>query len=587
MKGPTSNSSIPFPKPKDKRFSNSREKSSSVSAKLIPLSFSLNVRTRAIMFLLRPISLISLLLFSHSSLTVSALTAIPILENSGGVEVFQLSEPWRTGRSLTEQDPAVNSSLILAEARTQRKDPLDNFKPYVGGWNISNEHYWASVALTAIPFVVIAIAWFVLFGICLFITCLCCCCCRREPYGYSRTAYALSLAFLIFFTISAIVGCVILYVGQGKFHSRTLSTLDYIVDQADGTAENLKNLSAYLSSAKSIGVDSIFLSADIQKGIDNIGTKINSVSSTLTNAASDNSGTIQKGLDENRLILIILAAVMLLLAFIGFLCSIFGLQCVVYTLVIFGWILVTVTFFLCGVFLLLHNVVGDTCVAMEDWLQNPTAHTALDDILPCVDNATAKEIQSVTKNVSFQLVSLVNGVINTVSNVNPPPNIGPPVNYNQSGPLVPLLCSPFHSNLTDRPCSAKELQLNKAPEVWRDFTCQVSASSICTTTGRLTPAFYNQMTAAANVSYGLYRYGPFLVELVDCTFVRQVFTDISNNHCPGLRLYMKWIYVGLVLVSGAVMLSLIFWIIYARERRHRVYTKQFVSKAPEGQDKGS
>lgn len=74
--------------------------------------------------------------------------------------------------------------------------------------------------------------------------------------------------------------------------------MEYIVDQADGTAENLKNLSEYLSSAKSIGVDSIFLSADIQKGIDDIGSKIGSVSSTLTNAASDNSDTIQKGLDE-------------------------------------------------------------------------------------------------------------------------------------------------------------------------------------------------------------------------------------------------------------------------------------------------
>jgi hypothetical protein len=28
------------------------------------------------------------------------------------------------------------------------------------------------------------------------------------------------------------------------------------------------------------------------------------------------------------------------------------------------------------------------------------------------------------------------------------------------------------------------------------------------------------------------------------------------------------------MVSSAVMLSLVFWVIYARERRHRVYTKQ-------------
>ncbi|XP_023545423.1 uncharacterized protein LOC111804854 [Cucurbita pepo subsp. pepo] len=87
--------------------------------------------------------LCSLLLFSRSSLVISALSAIPSFENSGGVQVFEVSEPWRAGRSLAEQNPAGNSSLILAEERTQRKDPLDDFKPYMGGWNISSQHYWA------------------------------------------------------------------------------------------------------------------------------------------------------------------------------------------------------------------------------------------------------------------------------------------------------------------------------------------------------------------------------------------------------------------------------------------------------------
>jgi hypothetical protein len=49
---------------------------------------------------------------------------------------------WNTRRSL-EEGSAGNSSLILAEARTYRKDPLDGFNHYSGGWNISNQHYWA------------------------------------------------------------------------------------------------------------------------------------------------------------------------------------------------------------------------------------------------------------------------------------------------------------------------------------------------------------------------------------------------------------------------------------------------------------
>ncbi|KAI4377311.1 hypothetical protein MLD38_014962 [Melastoma candidum] len=83
------------------------------------------------------------------------------------------------------------------------------------------------------------------------------------------------------------------------------------------------------------------------------------------------------------------------------------------------------------------------------------------------------------------------------------------------------------------------------------------------------------MVKAENVSYGLYHYGPFLVSLQDCSFLRETFSHVSVTYCPDLGQYSRWVYIGLVMVSAAVMLSLIFWVIYARERRHRVYTKHF------------
>lgn len=489
-------------------------------------------------------------------------------------------------RNLATEAGDNSSSLILAAKRTYRRDPLDDFNKYNGGWNISSNHYWASVATTALPFFVIAAAWFVFFAMCLFVICIRHCCCGVDSYGYSRTAYALSLILLIFFTIAAIVGCVVLYTGQGKFHSSTTSTLDYVVKQANFTAENLRNVSDYLAAAKTVGVDSVFLPADAQTTISSTQTKINSSAASLSTKTQDNSKKIQDGLDSMRLALIIIAAVMLFLAFLGFLFSILGLQCLVYSLVILGWILVTGTFILCGVFHLLHNVVGDTCVAMDQWVQNPTAHTALDDILPCADNATAQETLLRTKDVTYKLANVVNGIITNVTNKNYPPFAGP-LYFNQSGPLVPLLCSPFNSDLSDRQCVAGEVDLHNATQVWKNYTCQVSSSGICTSTGRLTPQIYSQMAAAVNVSYGLYRYGPFLINLEDCTFVRNTFTTISDNHCPGLRHYSQWIYIGLVMVSGAVMLSLIFWVVYARERRHRVYTKQFMTGPPDSQYKGA
>ncbi|XP_059640610.1 uncharacterized protein LOC132282823 [Cornus florida] len=491
---------------------------------------------------------------------------------------------WGPKRFLAEE-PVGNSSIALAAKRTYRKDPLDGFKRYTGGWNISNHHYWASVGYTAAPLFVIAVLWFLGFGLCLSLVCLCYCCCSREPYGYSRTAYALSLIFLMLFTVAAIIGCVVLYTGQGKFHSSTTKTLEYVVHQANTTVEKLRSVSESLDVARKIGVDRISLPSNVQTDIDQIQNKINSSVSTLGDRTADNSRDIQDLLNSVRLALIIIAAVMLLLILLGFVFSIFGMQFLVYILVTIGWIFVAGTFILCGIFLLLHNVTADTCVAMDEWVQKPTAHSALDDILPCVDNATAQETLLRSKEVTSQVVNLINQVITNVSNINFSPNFAP-LYYNQSGPLLPLLCDPFNPDLTDRPCTAGEVDLSNATQVWKNYVCEVSANGICTTTGRLTPSIYDQMAVGVNVSYTLYHYGPFLVDLQDCTFVRQTFGDITRDHCPGLRRYSEWIYVGLVMVSVAVMLSLVFWVIYGRERRHRVYTKTHMARSAPGYEEG-
>ncbi|KAG5537473.1 hypothetical protein RHGRI_024791 [Rhododendron griersonianum] len=378
---------------------------------------------------------------------------------------------------------------------------------------------------------------------------------------------------LLFYVVIFSIGCIVLYTGQGQFHSTTSETLDYVVRQANTTVANLENVSDYLAAAKSIGIDQVSLPTDVQNNIGNVDNEISSAATTLQSETKNNKKNIEDVLDTVGLALIIIAAVMLLLALLGFLFSILGLQFLVYVLVIIGWILIAGTFILAGVFLVVNNMVGDTCAAMDQWVQNPTAHTALDDILPCVDNATAQATLSQSQEVTYQLVGIMNGVIANVSNANVPPIAPQPLYFNQSGPLVPFLCNPFNTDLSNRTCAAGELDFENATQVWQNYVCQVSSNNTCTTVGRLTPAMYSQMINAANVSYGLYHYGPFLVGLLDCRLVRETFTAITQEHCPDLKRYSMWVYIGLAMVSAAVMLSLIFWVIYARERRHRKYTK--------------
>lgn len=93
-------------------------------------------------------------------------------------------------------------------------------------------------------------------------------------------------------------GCIVLYIGQGKFHHQTTTTLEHVLKKADTVVENLKNVSNSLAAAKQVGVDQIFLPADVQNNIDKVQRMINNSSITLENETKKNSKSIPHVFDS-------------------------------------------------------------------------------------------------------------------------------------------------------------------------------------------------------------------------------------------------------------------------------------------------
>ncbi|XP_062217276.1 uncharacterized protein LOC133917390 [Phragmites australis] len=478
----------------------------------------------------------------------------------------------------------TNSSFVLAAEQTQRKDPLDGLRYYTGGWNISDEHYWASVGFTAAPVFAAAGVWFVVLGLALFLAACCFCCCPGRGGSYSRACLVVSLVLLLVVTAAAAVGCAVLYDGQGRFHGSTTATVDYVVRQSGDTVANLTSFSGFLETAKTTGVGPVTLPANVKGRIDDVVLKVSAASDELAARTTSNAAKIRAALETARKVLVVAAAAMLILVFLGLVFSLCGLESIVYVLAFLGWILVAGTFLLCGTFLLLHNVVGDTCVAMGEWVRHPQAHTALDDILPCVDTAAATEALDRSKEVNYQLVVVLNGALSNVSNRDFPPQAAP-LYYNQSGPPVPLLCNPYTPDLRDRACAPGEVTFDTAQQAWKGYVCRAtvdaaSGSEVCTTAGRVTPSMYAQLAGAANVSYGLYHYGPVLIGLADCTVVRETFRSIGDDHCPGLRRYSGQVFRGLLAAAIAVLLAVLLWVVHSREQRRRSDAKELMASSP-------
>lgn len=106
------------------------------------------------------------------------------------------------------------------------------------------------------------------------------------------------------------------------------------------------------------------------------------------------------------------------------------------------------------------SAISDTCLAMDEWVENPHAESALSDILPCVDRNTTNQTLVQSKKVTNAIVNVVNQFIYTFANTYPAQ--GNQYYYNQSGPSMPPLCYPFDSQFNDRQCGTQEASIENA-----------------------------------------------------------------------------------------------------------------------------
>ncbi|RDY03934.1 hypothetical protein CR513_12411, partial [Mucuna pruriens] len=472
--------------------------------------------------------------------------------------------------------PGTKGTLVLAANRTNRPDILRGFRRYQGGWDIANHHYWASVGFTGVAGFILAVLWFISFGLALVIH-LCCGWGINMKDEESNRLRRICLVLLLLFTCVVTSGCIVLSFGQEKFHGEAVDTLHYVVNQSDYTVQTLRNVTEYLSLALSINVAEMLLPSDIMNDINNLNVELNTAADTLSQKTNENSVKIRKVFNA-------------VYAFINF--TLFGphLQFGIgihvvassfdydgsndaspcsnrVKFVISGWLLVAATFILCGVFTILNNAISDTCMAMGEWVENPHAESALSNILPCVDQKTTNKTLFQSKQVVTNIVSVVNRFIYNTADASP--SEGSMNYYNQSGPAMPPLCYPFDSQFRHRQCTAQEVSSANASLVWKKYECEISEYGVCTTIGRVTPEIYLELVAAVNESYALEHYTPLLLSLQNCNFVRETFKEITSRYCPPLNHYLKVINVGLGLISIGVLLCLVLWILYANHPKGR------------------
>lgn len=73
-----------------------------------------------------------------------------------------------------------------------------------------------------------------------------------------------------------------------------MRTLNYVVNQSDYTVQTLRNVTEYMSLAKTVNIAQVFLPSDVKSDIDRLNGELNSAADTLQEKTNQNSGKIQR-----------------------------------------------------------------------------------------------------------------------------------------------------------------------------------------------------------------------------------------------------------------------------------------------------
>lgn len=490
-----------------------------------------------------------------------------IFPNTVGQKISSSSSDFlQEGEDLVQRNDGLEA--IKEEDDTVRIDPLNHFNKYRGGYNITNKHYWTSTIFTGAAGYGIGMVWLVcgmVYGGFLVIKSK-----GREKgkfkkmqnYYCGHKFYLWTILLAAFFTILAIVGCVIVIEGSTRFDREAKNVVKIIIETANGASHTIQNTTSAMKDMVSnleASRESGSESEETSRTLTSTSHKLDAQATNIQWQANKNRLLIHKGLNIMYIVSMIticlnLGAVIALSVF-----GILRLKRLFHLFILLCWFLTVLCWIFFGLYLFLNNFSSDTCTALEMFQENPN-NNSLSSILPCEQLLTAK---SVLTDVSSEIYDLVNQVNTHIS-----------VSY----PDIALVCNPFsqppYYEYQPENCAANTIRIGDIPKVLKLLTCsdERNYSGGCENGQFMSNSQYKTVEAYTNSIQGFLNVYPGMESLVECQTVKDAFSKILENHCKPLEKYANMVWGGLVFVSVVMVCLVLIWTIRANfEQKLHLY----------------
>ncbi|KAK7325085.1 hypothetical protein VNO77_29154 [Canavalia gladiata] len=490
------------------------------------------------------------------------------------IVIVALIFPEIGAQAISSLDPLADnvSESIRQPDNTIRVDPLDNFKKYRGGFNITNKHYWSSVIFTGVygyALGALCLLCGIIYGSFLVITKVCLKSDggtrKKKTFPCNYKSCDLSLVPLaILLTIFAIAATGLVLAGSARFHSEAKTSVNIIIKTANEASETIHNTTGALKDMENNFMEAN-VNAEASVYLDSTTERLDDASANIEKQAKKNRRLINKGLKLVFVITTTIISFNLVAVTALSVSGVLRLRRALHMLLVFCWLMTVICWLFFGVYFFLEKFSSDACTALDNFQENPY-NNSLSSILPCDELLSAK---SVLSDVSAGIYDLVNEVNANISALQATSDMN----------LVHV-CNPFSEPpqylYQPENCPANTIRIGDIPKVLKPFTCTDANDGTCDNGYFIPGSEYVRVEAYTNSIQDLLNVYPSMEHLLECQVVKDAFSEVLVKHCKPLKRYSRMEWAAMLFLAMMMVLLVVIWTIKALHEHHCYLSDGFV-----------
>ncbi|KAJ8458162.1 hypothetical protein OPV22_031088 [Ensete ventricosum] len=459
-------------------------------------------------------------------------------------------------------DVNISEPVSALSARTRRVDPLNSFKKYKGGYNITSTHYWSSTIYTGRYGYIIGAIWIIgglVYASILLIT-------RthfinkepkhkkRFPFSDKYCVWPILIGVILAFL--AIVPSGIVLGGSVKFCSRAKTIKNIIMETSEEAAQTIYNVTGAVEAMGTITEfyggfkGSNYLNSTSQKLIKKAA---NIQRKAETSMLSLNKGIkILEAVTITSIVLNIVAVLAVLALRQPRLYKIF------YLFIILCWLFTFLFWIYFGLYFFLYKFSGDSCVALAEYTLHPR-NSNLSSIMPCSEQLSANAM----------LRDIRAGIHNTIDQVNKK------ISAAKSLPIPDLefVCNPFSEtpdySYEPKNCSSNTIKIGDIPQILKKYTCMANDRGVCRGGELISASDFMKVQVYTSSMQNILDGYPGIERLANCQLVKDA-SKILLKECKPLRNYAYSTWAASVVLSIFMVFFVLMLIVEAHQQHKRL-----------------